>query len=108
MKHIRTIKGTHDILPDTSKDWQNLEKIIFRVILNMKLMRRLMSSLTIMNLSFKESQILVTGVMNLFQDGERYFRKILLIKNMTRIFLFNLLKFNYGESQTLRRNKFKK
>ena len=28
MKQIRTIKGTHDILPDTSKDWQSLEKII--------------------------------------------------------------------------------
>ncbi len=28
MKHIRTIKGTHDILPHTSKDWQSLEKII--------------------------------------------------------------------------------
>ena len=30
MKQIRTIKGTHDILPDTSKDWQSLEKIIHK------------------------------------------------------------------------------
>ena len=28
MKQIKTIKGTHDILPDTSKDWRSLEKII--------------------------------------------------------------------------------
>ena len=28
MRQIRTIKGTHDILPEASKNWQNLEKII--------------------------------------------------------------------------------
>ena len=25
---MRTIKGTHDILPENSRNWQNLEKII--------------------------------------------------------------------------------
>ena len=28
MNQIRTIKGTHDILPENSKNWQRLEKII--------------------------------------------------------------------------------
>ena len=30
MNQIRTIKGTHDVLPDNSKDWQRLEKIIHK------------------------------------------------------------------------------
>jgi len=28
VKQMRTIKGTHDILPENSRNWQNLEKII--------------------------------------------------------------------------------
>ena len=30
MNQIRTIKGTYDVLPDNSKDWQRLEKIIHK------------------------------------------------------------------------------
>ena len=30
MNQIRTIKGTHDVLPEKSKDWQRLEKIIHK------------------------------------------------------------------------------
>jgi len=31
MREIRTIKGTHDILPEASKNWQSLEKIIHNI-----------------------------------------------------------------------------
>ena len=31
MKRIRTIKGTHDILPEISQDWQNLELTIHNI-----------------------------------------------------------------------------